>query len=96
MSEVRHRALWPEARIYRIKRLAISAGKDKDLSLVLFLATNGFGEPVQVNRVNVLWQFDNQSGLIGQQVPLEDLVVLTARVQLVCCGPANTTHNFLM
>lgn len=29
-----------------MKSLAISAGKDKDLRLVLFLATDGFWEPV--------------------------------------------------
>lgn len=86
----------PWARFWRIKRLAIGAGKDKDLSLVLFLATHGFGEPVQVDGVNVLCQFDNQTGLTGQQVPLEDLVVLAARVQLICCGPADATHKFFM
>lgn len=29
-----------------LKRLAISAGEDKDLSLGLLLATNSFGKPV--------------------------------------------------
>lgn len=82
--------------VCRNKRLAISAGKDKDLSLGLFLATNSFGEPVKINGVNIVGQFDNQTSLSGQQVPLQDLMVLTAWVQLICRGPANTTYKFFM
>lgn len=76
-----------------ISRLTISAGEDKDLIQILLLSANGFGEPVKVNGVNFFWQFNHQTCLVGQQVPLQDLVVLTARVQLVCCGPANATHK---
>lgn len=69
------------------KILAISAGEDKDFSLGLSLSTNSFGEPVHVQGVDVLWQLDDHIGFIVHQVPLEDLMIITAWVQLIGCGP---------
>lgn len=62
----------------------------------LFLATHGLREPVQVDGVDVLLELNDQAGLTSQQVPLQDLVVLTTRVQLICSGPAHTANKFLM
>lgn len=75
------------------RSFTISAGEGEDLSHGLFLPAHGLREPVQVDGIDLILEFDQHTGVIGEQVPPEDLMVVTAGVQLISWRPSHTAHQ---
>ncbi len=71
----------------------VSAGEGEGLGPGLLLPAHALGEPVQVDGVDLVLELDEDAGVVSEQVPAENVMVVAAGVQLISAGPSHAAHQ---